>query len=79
MSTAELQHPQGWHQASHPPEVAAMLAFAAAHMLEAQVFDERAVRNRANEIFLWPVRRPVPEQHPAYQAMDKWIRLLPMN
>lgn len=36
-------------------------------------------QNREGETFIWPVRKPVPEQHLAYQAMADWICFPTMN
>ena len=32
-------------------------------------------QNKDGKIFLWPVNVPVPDDHPAWQAMHKWICL----
>jgi hypothetical protein len=31
--------------------------------------------NDKEEYFLWPVPRPVPEDHPVYAAMKRWIAI----
>lgn len=31
-------------------------------------------QNRAGDLFLWPVPMPVADDHPAYRAMETWIR-----
>jgi hypothetical protein len=29
--------------------------------------------NNDDDVFLWPVKLPVPEAHLAYRAMDQWV------
>lgn len=30
-------------------------------------------QNKDGDLFLWPVAQPVPDDHPAYVAMENWI------
>jgi hypothetical protein len=32
-------------------------------------------QNQDGELFLWPVEKPVPADHPVYQAMTDWISI----
>lgn len=32
-------------------------------------------QNQDGEIFLWPVEKPVPAEHPVYRAMTEWISI----
>lgn len=36
-------------------------------------------QNSDGQTFLWPVTMPVPDDHPAYQAMEEWICLQGMQ